>query len=116
MKGKALTLAASRIVVAGLMGVSLTAAASAGSTGHAPGRKAVVKAPLYSGPGPVTVLPASALPQGAVLPPARGMGTATAMSRKAESAPVTSVAGKKAPADFYIVSNPELRWQFYSYP
>lgn len=90
----------------------------ASGSSHAPARKAAVRAPAYTGPGQVTVLPITALPRGAILPPARSIprAAATAVTGEAQPAGKVPAVAKKPGNDFYIVNNPELRWQFYSYP
>ncbi|MBE9608616.1 hypothetical protein [Chitinilyticum piscinae] len=99
--------------------------------GHGSARSAE---PVYTGPGVVRVLPGTELPANAVLPPARGYSVSSshapaataakpapifgaaagaAAAGKAEGAPP---AAKRPTNEFYIVNNPELRWQQYSYP
>ncbi|WP_297575517.1 hypothetical protein [uncultured Deefgea sp.] len=76
-------------------------------------------------PGFVRVLPASQMPSYAILPPAKGMNSATknrpAWGQEVEAAkapePEMPVAGRKlASPQFYTEKNSELRWQYYSYP
>ncbi|MCB5195531.1 hypothetical protein [Deefgea salmonis] len=76
-------------------------------------------------PGFVRVLPASQMPSYAILPPAKGMSSATknrpAWGQDAEATkvpePEMPVAGRKlASPQFYTEKNSEQRWQYYSYP
>ncbi|QLG86853.1 hypothetical protein HQ393_00560 [Chitinibacter bivalviorum] len=74
-------------------------------------------------PGLVRTMPASSLPAGKVLPPAKGLSGNTVAANTAESKPrltwgeTTIVKPAAAPApEIYIVRDPELRWQQYSYP
>ncbi|WP_027469613.1 hypothetical protein [Deefgea rivuli] len=85
-------------------------------------------------PGLVRVLPAAQIPSSAILPPAKGLQksmtaqpNAKAMWGTIEDAPkvlesslietsVPVVGRKIASPKFYTETNPELRWQYYSYP
>ncbi|QZA81987.1 hypothetical protein [Deefgea piscis] len=76
-------------------------------------------------PGFVRVLPASQIPSYAILPPAKGMNSATknrpAWGQEVEATkapePEMPVAGRRlASPQFYTEKNSELRWQYYSYP
>ena len=78
-------------------------------------------------PGLVRILPASKIPNSAVLPPVKQLQksrpeTANIAWGDAESSPKVAeselpVIGRKiASPKFYIETNSELRWQYYSYP
>ncbi|WP_047395298.1 hypothetical protein [Chitinibacter sp. ZOR0017] len=78
-------------------------------------------------PGLVRVMPASSLPGGKVLPPAKGLNEVSASSGSSSAGSsgkprltwgettVIKPAASPAP-EIYIVRDPELRWQQYSYP
>ncbi|WP_373976199.1 hypothetical protein NT239_05330 [Chitinibacter sp. SCUT-21] len=94
---------------------------SSHGSSHSSSAKMTTSSPVT--PGIVRVLPSNALPAGKVLPAAKmvgdGMGSSDSSTNKPRliwgETTVVKPAALPAP-EIYIVRDPELRWQQYSYP